>query len=416
MYVLRSIAMIAPAVLAVTLLAAGDCAAAKKGDVAVPMQLVTSRPLATQDNGTLAGAYAAWFKPFADDGACAGINFYPNLDVVRADQAGAKPFRLIAAEPREVKSGLVSGLRATIGVKPKFDKVQEAMGERIAATKAPKELMAPAAATEGASAELARAVEGLGSGAVVLVLARDKEAGEKLRRHLGQQAAGKEEQVLLVSSPGEYQAALGKKLCRAAQEKNKGQQQLQSVLLLDEGGFFTDRKPGGVRVEPLPPDSGPGPGPGTATATTPPRDPETAKRHLDRALVFLSQSRDNPALKRTRLIEALKELDAAIEADAGLGLAWLNRAAIHIELNELKTVEDDLRQADKLMPKHHGPALSLATLHARQGRTEAALTALDQAFARGYKRIDELRREPDFANLVRLPEFEALLRKHKFIN
>jgi len=409
MYVLRSIGMIAPAVLAVTLLATGDCAAAKKGDVAVPMQLVTSRPLSIQENGALAPAYAAWFKPFADEGACAGINYYPNLDVVRADQAGARPFRLIAAEPKEIQSGLVSDLRATIGIKPKFDKVQEAMDKRIAATKAPKELMAPPAAADGAGAELGRAVEGLGSGAVVLVLARDKEAGEKLRQHLGKQAAGKEEQVLLVSSPGEYQAALGKKLCRAAQEKKKGQQQLQSVLLLDEGGFFTDRKPGDA---PPPPPGGDT----TTITTTPPRDPETARRHLDRALVFLSQSRDNPALKRTRLIEAVKELDAAIEADAGLGLAWLNRAATHIELNELKTVEDDLRQADKLMPTHHGPALSLATLHARQGRTEAALTALDQAFTRGYKRIDELRRDPDFASLVRLPEFEALLRKHKFIN
>ncbi len=412
MHLQRVVCAMVPVVLAGTLLAAGECAAAKKGDVAVSMQLVTGRPLTTQDNGTLAPNYAAWFKPFADEGACAGINFYPNLDVLRTDQAGGKPVRLISAEPKEIQAALVSGLRKTIGIKPKFDKVQEEMDKRIAAVKAPKELTAPATSAASAGAEQKQALEALGSGSVVLVLAKNKEEGEKLRQHLGKQAGGKEEQVLLATNPQEYQAAIGKKLCTAAQEKKKGKQQLQPVLLLDEGGFFTDHKPRDIVGPDINGPTPPGPGPGPQ----PPPDPAAAQRHLDRALMFLSQSRDTPALKQTRLREAVKELDAAIIADPGLGLAWLNRAATRIELNELKSVEDDLRQADKLMPRHHGPALSLATLHARQGRTEAALAALDQAFARGYKRIDELRRDPDFASLVRLPEFEALLRKHTFIN
>lgn len=396
-------------------LAASD----KKVDVVFPIKLVVSQPLTASAEGSLSEEYQKWFQPFGGGTVCPNMQGFPNLEGVRADLQGSKPVKLIESDPKELRKTLVSGLQNMIGVKPKFPAMQAEMTKRIAGVSAPKELNASAVAAKGqvADSALNEAVAALGTDTAILVIAsKKKEAGEQLKGVLAKQMPGKEKLMLVVSGPEEFHAALSKHYCGVTgNQKEKGPHQAQAMVLLDEGAFFTVKVangPGGGQISTSTTGTNITP-PGTTVA---PQDPAAAQRHLDMAVMFLSQARDNPALQQTHLREAVKELDAAILADPNLGLAYLNRGAAALALNELKTAEPDFRRAETLLPEQYGPPISLAFLYGRQGKNDATLAELDKAFTKGYKRVDDLRREKDLAGVVRLPEFEALLRKHKFIN
>jgi len=141
-------------------------------------------------------------------------------------------------------------------------------------------------------------------------------------------------------------------------------------------------------------------------------DLEGALADLDRAAALEPR---NPAVFNNRgkvkhnlgrIEEAVADFDQALLLDPDDAVALNNAGALRVRLRDFPAARKALRRAIKASPKSWRPFYNLACASAQTGAAEEALSHLREAVARGLRRPELIRHNPDLAPLVALPDYE----------
>lgn len=97
-------------------------------------------------------------------------------------------------------------------------------------------------------------------------------------------------------------------------------------------------------------------------------------------------------LNDNQIDAAFADFSKSIQYDPKFGMAWLNRALIHLERDELTQALADLEQVVQVRPAriHHEAYLLLAKTHYAMGNTAAALDNVNLALKRKRKFAEAL--------------------------
>ncbi len=90
----------------------------------------------------------------------------------------------------------------------------------------------------------------------------------------------------------------------------------------------------------------------------------------------------------------------------------LRRLVAHLAVKDDAAAVADLRAYLQRVPDDPVMRYNLACLDARRGEVDQALTELRLALRHGYRRLDQVRQDPDLASLQADPRLEALLTAH----
>ena len=97
--------------------------------------------------------------------------------------------------------------------------------------------------------------------------------------------------------------------------------------------------------------------------------------------------------------KAIVEFSQAILVAPFYSVAYSNRGVVYMQRREYVKALDDLRKAVQLNPRDAMAHYNVAALYAIQGEKRLAIDALTRAFENGFKDVEVLRRDPDFAKL-----------------
>jgi len=131
------------------------------------------------------------------------------------------------------------------------------------------------------------------------------------------------------------------------------------------------------------------------------------------SLVATAKNSKNSQIRQEMLNNAINEFTLTIKDAPTFADAYSNRAVAYMQQNKMNKAEEDLKKAIELNPKNPFARYNLASLYSLTKKVDLALDQLDASLANGFDRYDELRNDPDLANVRKDPEFRKVLEKHK---
>jgi hypothetical protein len=132
--------------------------------------------------------------------------------------------------------------------------------------------------------------------------------------------------------------------------------------------------------------------------------PAEARESVRRGLIFASERRYD---------RAIVEFGQAIARAPTYAAGYANRGIAYMQTGERVKALDDLRKAAELDPRDAMAQYNLAALYAVEGERTFALDALQSAFEAGFRDVDALRRDSDFASIRREVRFQNLIDRYR---
>jgi len=106
---------------------------------------------------------------------------------------------------------------------------------------------------------------------------------------------------------------------------------------------------------------------------------------------------------------ALMLIEERLELNPDDARAWNLGATILAALNETERAIEFMRTSVAIDPDDPQLLYNVACTYSVLGRTEEALTSLEQALDKGYGHKDWLLHDPDFDSLRETPRFKAIV-------
>lgn len=104
---------------------------------------------------------------------------------------------------------------------------------------------------------------------------------------------------------------------------------------------------------------------------------------------------------------------AGMASERAVALEMIKSAIAYLGQGDLTKAESELNTAKARAPGEPLVYYNLAVVRIKQQRIDDALTLLETAFAKGFKSIDAMQRDPDLAPLRKDARYQALLGKHR---
>lgn len=152
-----------------------------------------------------------------------------------------------------------------------------------------------------------------------------------------------------------------------------------------------------------------------AQAAKVPAIPAEANANYQQAFSFVSTAKNSKdkASREEALNNALNEFTQAIKKAPAFADAYSNRGVVYMQLGKMNKAEEDIKKALEIDGKNAVAHYNLASVHSINKKIDLALDEIDAAIANGFTRYDDLRNDPDLANVRKSPEFRKTLEKHK---
>lgn len=143
-----------------------------------------------------------------------------------------------------------------------------------------------------------------------------------------------------------------------------------------------------------------------------------SQQHLKQGILFVSMAKVNSSTRSENLNNAINEFTLAINAEEEqqhqcYANAYMNRGVAYWQDNKHNLAEQDLIKASECDSKDPFIFYNLASYYSAFDKADLAIAPLDKALELGFDNCSALRNDKDLKKLRAMPEFRAILEKHK---